>query len=167
MPRLPSRRSESGGQLAIVFTITRGRLYRVAAIDVAGVAAGPSAGLSQLIRSKSGDPYVQARVDRDVAAIIEDYRRRGYTSVRVASRVTPAAPATPSGDVPAAVTVTSGGRTPHRGPGHHVRRRQPVGRGATARPAPDERRRPVLRSSASMPTVRSWLRRTVIVAIDE
>jgi outer membrane protein insertion porin family len=104
--KAPFTPSESGGQLEIVFTIARGPLYRMASIDVAGVTAGPSADVLSLIRSKPGDPYVQARVDRDVTAIVDDYRRRGFASVRVASAVTLAARATPGGDVPAAVTLT-------------------------------------------------------------
>lgn len=116
--RAPFTRAEADGRLAIVFTVDRGPLFRVAAVELTGLAAFNAADLTPLLKVKVGDPFVSARLDADAAAIAEAYRRRGYADVAIRSSVARApATADSAGSVPAVVTlaVTEGVRTIVRG----------------------------------------------------
>lgn len=112
--RAPFTRSEAGDRLTIVFTVTRGPLYRVAGVALTGTSALGEDDLAPLIRVKAGDPFVSARLGADAAAIAEAYRRRGYAGVTVTPTVVRAAePSAAPGEVGAMVTlaVIEGART--------------------------------------------------------
>ncbi|HEX4347971.1 MAG TPA: POTRA domain-containing protein, partial [Vicinamibacterales bacterium] len=81
---VPHSRVESDGELAITFTVTKGPLYRVAGVDVSGDSALSLAELAPALRVKEGQPFSSSRLDADVAAVAELYRRQGFASVRVA-----------------------------------------------------------------------------------
>ncbi len=74
--RAPFTREESDGHLRIVFTVTRGALYRVAGIALSSNAAVSSGNLSTA-SLKPGDPFVQARLEADAGAVLDGLRRRG------------------------------------------------------------------------------------------
>ncbi len=114
--RAPFTRSETDGRLTIVFTVDRGPLYRVDAVELTGLTAFSADDLTPLLKVKVGDPFVSARLDADAAAIAEAYRRRGYADVTVRQAVARAADPS-AGIVPAVVTlaVTEGVRTIVRG----------------------------------------------------
>src|SRR5678809_608859 len=81
---------ERPGELTIRFTISRGPRYTVESIDIEGNASVPTSELTPIVRVKAGEPFVQAQVDAAAAGIRGLYRSRGYESVVVEPRVTPA-----------------------------------------------------------------------------
>lgn len=83
----PYTREESGGELLLTFTVTRGPLHRVGAVTLAGVSGLPPADLEPLLQVKAGEPFVEARVGAVGAAIAEMYRVRGFSQVAVAPGV--------------------------------------------------------------------------------
>ena len=103
--RAPFSRSESDGRLSILFTVTRGPVYRVSGVGINADAAVPMGSPSTLIRVKPGDPFVQARLDADVAAVEDDLRRRGYTRAVVTPVITAGVRAAGSADVPVMVAL--------------------------------------------------------------
>lgn len=78
----PYTRESANGELLITFTIRRGPLYRVAQYDVAGHTAVTLDELAARVRVGVGQPFVEARLDADVAAIQALYRQRGYATAR-------------------------------------------------------------------------------------
>lgn len=103
--KAPFTRSESADRLAIVFTVTRGPLYRVAGITLAGVAPEHRDAVAALLQTKPGDPFVQARLDRDVDAIVQDHRRRGYAAASVEPAIVLGARGPGVTEVPVTVTL--------------------------------------------------------------
>jgi outer membrane protein insertion porin family len=82
------RREEANGALTIVFTVARGRQYRVAAApEVMGAQAVPSAELVALVPLKPGDVFVEAQLDAGTSAIREHYRKRGFAAVNVKTAI--------------------------------------------------------------------------------
>ncbi|HEY8537169.1 MAG TPA: POTRA domain-containing protein, partial [Vicinamibacterales bacterium] len=84
-------RMPRGDDLAVVFTVRRGPRYRTGTVRIEGASTLPVAELEPLLRSRAGDPFVQAVVERDAAALVEHYRRRGFTDVRVSADTVAAA----------------------------------------------------------------------------
>lgn len=83
----PYARRESGNELILTFTITRGPLHRLDSIDIAGNAALDRAAIAPLLQLKPGEPFVQARAGAVAAAITELYRVRGFAQVVVTPAV--------------------------------------------------------------------------------
>ena len=68
-----------GDRLRIVFTVKNGPLYRVSgAPRFEGTTLDPDADLRPLVGLVDGQPFTQARLDADVAALLAEYRRRGF-----------------------------------------------------------------------------------------
>jgi outer membrane protein assembly complex protein YaeT len=107
-------RQESGGELAITFTVSRGPQYRVAAIRFAGYQSLPLEQLRTRVRLREGQPFASAILEADLQTIGELYRRAGFAAARAEPLIEPAADA-PAGSsqVPVTVTVqvTEGART--------------------------------------------------------
>ena len=80
----PHSREDNDGELLITFTVTRGPQFLVAGVDVTGNAALSLSELAPVIRVKEGQPFSASRLDADVAALTDLYRRQGFASVRVA-----------------------------------------------------------------------------------
>jgi len=104
----PHARTTSDGELVITFTVTRGREYRVAGVDVSGARNAPPE--ASALRVKEGQPFSEARVDADRTLLEDAYRRRGFAGARVAAGADPHPPADPSAPVPVQVhlVVTEG-----------------------------------------------------------
>ncbi len=83
--RVTFTRTEADGALRIVFSVQDGPLFRVASVELAGAASIDAAGLRPLLKMAAGQPFVQAALDGDVAALTAEYQRRGF----VAAKVTP------------------------------------------------------------------------------
>jgi outer membrane protein insertion porin family len=79
----PYRREQTGGELLLTFTVSRGPLHRIGAVDVAGYKGLDRSDIAPLLQLKTGEPFVEARVGAVAAAIGELYRVRGYSTVRV------------------------------------------------------------------------------------
>jgi outer membrane protein assembly complex protein YaeT len=86
-------REETGGEMILTFTIDRGPLHRLRAIDVAGTQAVPRAAIEPLLVLKTGEPFVDARAGAVAAAIAELYRVRGYARASVKPEISVAADA--------------------------------------------------------------------------
>lgn len=69
--------------MTIRFVVKRGVLYRVADIAVEGHRGLSAAELQPALIVEGGQPFVQARLEREKAAIAELYRRRGFEKVEV------------------------------------------------------------------------------------
>jgi outer membrane protein assembly complex protein YaeT len=68
-----------GDRLRIVFTVTNGPLYRVSGPpQFEGTTLVPEADLRPLVGLVVGQPFTQAGLDTDVAALLAEYRRRGF-----------------------------------------------------------------------------------------
>jgi len=91
------RRTESGGDLVLTFTVSRGVLHRVRQAVVTGMQALPAEDVRALVRLPEGSPFADARVATVGAAIAELYRVRGFEQVRV-EMATEVLPETGTGD---------------------------------------------------------------------
>jgi outer membrane protein insertion porin family len=87
--RVTHQRVESEGELAVSFDIARGPRYSLAAVTVEGNEFFSSTALAPLLRVAAGQPFDAARLDADVSALEELYRRRGFASAQVDAEVTP------------------------------------------------------------------------------
>jgi len=83
------RREAEDGRLSVVFTVRRGRPYVVVEVKVEGLRAVPREELLATLRTRAGDPFVQATLDADVAALRALYLERGFSAVEVAASVEP------------------------------------------------------------------------------
>ncbi|MBE3099648.1 MAG: BamA/TamA family outer membrane protein [Planctomycetes bacterium] len=82
-------REPSDGRLKIVFNVTRGRQYRLSAIEIAGNAHVPLADLRAGLRSQQGELFVRSALDADVAVLTERYRRLGFAAVTITPALLP------------------------------------------------------------------------------
>jgi outer membrane protein insertion porin family len=76
-------------ELAIVFRVVRGALYRVARVEISGNAKLPLDTLQPLVHLQAGEPLVDNRIDADVTTIVNTYKRAGFPDVKVQSSVIP------------------------------------------------------------------------------
>jgi len=100
----PHERTEVGGELVITFRVTRGQQYRIANVTIAGNTSVPSTDLQIPPRLRDGQPFSQAAVDAEAAAIEDVYRRAGFSAAKADVDVKMQPPA--SGYVPVVVTFT-------------------------------------------------------------
>ena len=108
----PHTRNEAGSELHLTFTVTRGRLYRVARVEISGNVAVPLADFAPLVRLKEQDPFSEETLDSDAGAIEELYRRLGFAAADVRAGADPlAAPAGSEVPVVVRVIVNEGPRT--------------------------------------------------------
>lgn len=77
-----SRRQTDTG-LEVVFTVTRGRLYRVRALQIGGMQAHPEAMLRQRIALGPGDAFAPSALASGIASVTELYQNSGYPAVAV------------------------------------------------------------------------------------
>jgi len=82
-------RNPGENELAIVFRVTRGPLYRVGRVEISGNASVPLSTLGPLVRERAGEPFVESQLDTDVNAIVNAYRRAGFPDAKVRSAVLP------------------------------------------------------------------------------
>lgn len=110
----PHTREASDGELRIAFNVRKGRLYKIAQVEISGNASVPFADFAAALRQHEGEPFADAKVDADVATIEDAYRRRGFPAARAQSAVVvPPAAETGTADVPVTVriVVSEGART--------------------------------------------------------
>jgi outer membrane protein insertion porin family len=106
-------RLPEGDQLRIVFTVKYGPLYRVADVRFEGAGAVAPADLEPMLGLAKGQPFVQARLDADVRAVLAAYRQRGFGDVSCRPAVEPVPGARTAKEAPVVVVmrVTEGPRT--------------------------------------------------------
>lgn len=106
--------AESPNQLAIVFTVRKGLLYRVsdAGVELRGARAIPVEELRPLVKIVPRELFVAARLDATTAAIDAVYKRRGFAAVRVDSAANELNPVRPGeGLVNPVIVITEGPQT--------------------------------------------------------
>jgi outer membrane protein insertion porin family len=107
-------RSEVGGRLRIVFTVTRGPLYKVAGVELPPVSSMSQPELRGVLKVAQGQVFVQSRLDADVANLAAEYRRRGYVDAKISHKETVLpAPAPDAAErlVTVAIDIVEGPRT--------------------------------------------------------
>ncbi len=113
--RAPYAREQSRGELVLTFTVTRGPLHRVGAVDIAGASGLERADIAPLLLLKGGEPFDDARVGAVASAIAELYRVRGFSQAIVAPAVQVLPPETKAGvsfrPVDIRFEITEGPRT--------------------------------------------------------
>ena len=78
------RREATATALTIVFAVTRGLQYRIAApTEITGAQGVPVAELAALVALKPGELFLETTLDAGVAAIAAHYRQRGFAAVEV------------------------------------------------------------------------------------
>ena len=82
-------RSPGEDELAIVFRVARGPLFRVGRVEISGNASLPLTTIAPLVRAREGEPFVESQLDTDIEAIVSAYRRAGFPDVKVRSAVIP------------------------------------------------------------------------------
>jgi outer membrane protein insertion porin family len=109
----PHTRGSANGELQIAFNVHRGRMYRLAQVEVSGNASVPLADFAVGLKQHEGEPFSGAKADADVATIEDAYRRRGFPAARAQSSVIvpPAAPGTAEVPVTVRIVVSEGERT--------------------------------------------------------
>ena len=104
-------RTPRDGGLAVVFKVRRGPQFRTGRVTITGATAVPEADLRALLRTREGELFVGAAVESDAATLAEQYRRRGYTQVRIEPVSVPQAGNLSPAPVEVAFTVTEGPQT--------------------------------------------------------
>jgi outer membrane protein assembly complex protein YaeT len=97
-------RRQSGSELTVTFDVKRGSRYRVAGVEVSGNTFLATAALESQLQLRAGQPFLEERLDADVATIEDLYRRRGFVAVSVRSGVDPQ-PAAAAADTPVVVRI--------------------------------------------------------------
>ena len=103
------REPGSDGRLQIVFTIARGRQYRVSAVDLIGCQQLPRAEVFPVLKTALGQWYVKSKLDADAGAIRDFYLGRGFRTAEVKHSVAPAG--TDPTRLAVTFSVTEGPRT--------------------------------------------------------
>jgi len=109
----PHTREERNGELIITFTVNRGQQSRVSTFEISGNATVPLAEFQANLRTRDGQPFSEAKLEADVAAIQDAYTQRGFAAALVRSAIEVVTPTPPPAQVPVAVRVlvTEGVRT--------------------------------------------------------
>jgi outer membrane protein insertion porin family len=104
------RRERAANAATIVFTITRGRQYRIAGpAELSGTNALGRAELVPLVPGKTGEIFIESQLTSGVEAIRQHYRERGFASVELKSAVNEIdPPSATEGLVRAAIVVSEG-----------------------------------------------------------
>jgi outer membrane protein assembly complex protein YaeT len=107
------QRATRDGELTVSFDVIRGTQYRVGDVVVTGNTFLSDETLSPALGVRPGQPFQEARLDADLSAIEELYRRRGFASVKVDASVEPMPGIDPDADIPVVVriAITENART--------------------------------------------------------
>jgi outer membrane protein insertion porin family len=109
----PYVREEKNGEMTLTFTVRRGPLHRLAALDVVGNVALRRGDLAPLLALKPGEPFSDSRVATVASAITELYRVRGFARATVRPDVVlPPPNGNSSGEVPVTVQLVVSEGTP-------------------------------------------------------
>jgi outer membrane protein insertion porin family len=104
----PPALRESDGQLAIVFTVNRGSVYRVgpSGVEVSGSRAISPDEVRALIRMEPGELFIASRLGAIEGAIRQIYRTRGFATAVITTAVNETGP----GLVTPVITIKEGPR---------------------------------------------------------
>jgi outer membrane protein insertion porin family len=102
------------GLLKITFQITRGSHYTIESVRTTGDTAIPDAEVQKIVTAARGQEFVGAALDRQAAALQEEYRARGFTraTVKADGAVLPTdSPGSPERRIEVTITIDEGPRT--------------------------------------------------------
>jgi outer membrane protein insertion porin family len=105
--KAPFTRNEAGGVLTVVFHVTRGPLYRVSGLLISGTSVLGDADIRPKLRVLVGQPFVQATLDADVAAVKAEYLKRGFANAAVTGAAVAVPGGAAAGEIPVTVTVSA------------------------------------------------------------
>ncbi len=97
------RQTETG--LEVVFTIARGRLYRVRALVLGGAEALPEATLRERLAIEGGDAFAPSVLAAGIASITQLYQNSGFPAARVEQALVDVSAPSLSLDDPGAVEI--------------------------------------------------------------
>jgi outer membrane protein assembly complex protein YaeT len=103
--KVSHQRTQGDGELVVGFDIERGARYRIASVTLEGNRSFPAPVLEPLLRVIAGQPFDGARLQADVSAIEELYRRRGFAAVEVDGVVDRVAAGSADADVALGVRI--------------------------------------------------------------
>ena len=99
-------REVTDGELAIVFAVTRGRLYQISDVEIRGNDSVSTDELRSLVDLVVGDPLVVSNLDTGLVAIERRYQQLGFATARAVQTTTDiATDSTTSGLVLQTVTI--------------------------------------------------------------
>jgi outer membrane protein insertion porin family len=109
----PHTRVESEGELAVVFSITRGQQYRISTFELTGNTSLATADLLAVMRMRDGQPFSEATLEADRQAIVDLYHRHGFARVEARPAVEIVTDTPPPAQVPVRIrmTIAEGPRT--------------------------------------------------------
>ena len=116
-PRVDYSLTARGGELTVLFAVRRGLQYTLAGLAINGNAAVSQDEIRSLVRSKPGEPFVDAILTSDLARIDDLYRQRGFAAVKVASGIDSVAAGGSGQAVTAHIVIAEGVRTEIRSVG--------------------------------------------------
>ena len=99
-----SRRQTDSG-LDVVFTIARGRIYRVQALVIGGAQALPTPTLRQGIDLEEGDVFVPSLLAAGIGEMTQAYQNSGFPAARVEEALVDVSPPSLSPEVAGAVEI--------------------------------------------------------------
>lgn len=99
-----SRRQTDTG-LEVVFTIARGRLYRVQSLVVGGAQGHSDATIRQRLAIETGHPFAPSALAAGIASVTQLYQNSGFPSVRVEQALVDVSAPSLSPDVEGAIEV--------------------------------------------------------------
>ncbi len=88
-------RTAKNGELAIVFRVVRGPAYTVGPVTFSGNHSVATADLQLAMHMRAGEPFVQARLDGDINAIMDRYRRLGFATAKIEATLSSASTSPP------------------------------------------------------------------------
>lgn len=80
-------REEKDGELVITFAVRRGPRHVLESVQVKGNSAVATSEIVQLLRVKTGEPFVAASLDAGIDAVRQIYQTRGFTRAKVGPEV--------------------------------------------------------------------------------
>lgn len=112
------RRTQTGNEQRVVFTVRKGRRYDVGRVEISGNVSVPIGDLAPRLRVQEGEPFREAALQADVVTIADVYRRRGFADVQVDTDVAELPPSAgegaqggATGALSVRIVVTEGART--------------------------------------------------------
>ena len=102
----PHTREESGGELRLTFNVRRGPRYRIDQVAISGNASVPLAELEPNLRLRRGQPFAEAALEADLAAIEQLYQRRGFAAAAAQSSLDPLPNGAAATEILAAVSIS-------------------------------------------------------------
>jgi outer membrane protein insertion porin family len=103
--KAPFTREETGGEMLITFTITKGPLYRIGERAVTGPDLLPIGSFEPRLRARAGQPYSAEALEEDRLLVEDVYHQQGFATARVGVRTEVLAPPPGGAEVPVKVWI--------------------------------------------------------------